>query len=369
VLLHCGLPGILRDILIDGAVEIGYLSSVTIGKELLRNSIQHIMRLATVSLLVVFTGCVVVDWVDSEFSCSKVVNPQPTPKFEIPAKTPGTRYLQFEAVGDFGTGAGGQRDVAVSMAKKAESDSISFVLVLGDNFYESGVASVNDEQWESAFEHMYDQPSLNVPFYAILGNHDYRTNPEAQVEYTNVSKRWKMPQRYFTFVRAIDDTTTSEYFCLDTNPLAYLSVGEAKSLSDTSQEKRQLQWLSRQLEQSTARWKIVLGHHPLYSGGEHGDNETLQYLLEPIFTKYKVDFYLCGHDHDLELLKPIHGVTYVVSGAGSKHRDVRWRENTRFAETNLGFVFFRISANESVVEFLNRSGSVQYAYTVQKSAR
>jgi tartrate-resistant acid phosphatase type 5 len=324
------------------------------------------IRPATVGLLVVFTGCAVVDWVDSEFSYSKVINSQPVPKYEVPAKVPGTRYLQFEAVGDFGTGAGGQRDVAVSMANKADRDSISFVLVLGDNFYESGVESVNDDQWESAFEKMYNQPSLNLPFYAVLGNHDYRTNPEAQVDYTRVSKRWKMPQRYFTFIRAIDDTTNAQFFCLDTNPPAYLSLSEAAALSDTSEQMRQVHWLKRELEESTARWKIVLGHHPLYSGGEHGDDKTLQYLLEPLFTEYMVDFYLCGHDHDLELLKPIHGVTYVVSGAGSKHRDVRWRENTQFAETNLGFVFFRMSANETTIEFLTRSGSVQYASTVQK---
>jgi len=313
------------------------------------------------------SGCVVVNWVDSEFSYSKVNNAQPIPKFEIPAKVSGERYLQFEAVGDFGTGAAGQRDVAGSMAKKADNDSISFVLVLGDNFYESGVMSIHDKQWEYAFENMYGQRSLNVPFYAVLGNHDYRTNPQAQVDYTRVSKRWKMPDRYYSFVQAIDDSTTAEFFCLDTNPLAYLSLGEAQSLTDTSIEIQQLHWLARRLEESTSRWKIVLGHHPLYSGGEHGDNSTLQYLLEPLFINHHVDFYLCGHDHDLELLKPIHGVTYVVSGAGSKHRDVRWRENTQFAETNLGFTFFRMSDNDTVVEFLTRSGSVEYAYTVRKN--
>ncbi len=332
-----------------------------------KNTILIICRTVALVATVVFTGCVVADWVDSEFSYSTVINPQPIPKFEIPAKVPGTRYLQFEAIGDFGTGAGGQHDVAVSMADKASRDSISFVLVLGDNFYESGVQSVNDEQWQSAFEKMYDQPSLNVPFYAVLGNHDYRTNPQAQVDYTKMSKRWKMPERSYSFVQPIDDSASVEIFCLDTNPLAYLSVSEAKALGDTGIEMKQIHWLAERLGQSTARWKIVIGHHPLYSGGEHGDNEALQYLLEQLFAKYRVDFYVCGHDHDQELLKPIHGVTYVVSGGGSKHRDVRWRENTLYAETNLGFTFFRISRNEAVVEFLKRSGTVDYAHTFHKS--
>ncbi|HTP13300.1 MAG TPA: tartrate-resistant acid phosphatase type 5 family protein [Bacteroidota bacterium] len=323
-------------------------------------------RWIAVAVLAISAGCVVVDWVDSEFSYSKVINARPVPAFEVTPEAPGARYLRFEAVGDFGTGAAGERDVAASMARKAKADSISFVLVLGDNFYESGVESVTDDQWQTAFEKVFDQPALNVPFYAVLGNHDYRSNPQAQVDYTRLSTRWKMPERYFSFRHAIDDSTSLEVFCLDTNPLAYLSQSEAKSLSDTSEAKRQLVWLQERLRQSTAQWRIVIGHHTIYSGGEHGDNGTLRLLLEPIFVDGGVDFYVCGHDHDLELLKPVRGVTYIVSGAGAKHRDVRWRDNTVYAATNLGFTFFRMSRSEVVVEFLTRGGTIDYAHTFTK---
>ncbi len=328
---------------------------------------SRIFRCFTYALVLLCSGCVVVDWIDSEFSYSKVINAKPIPKFDIPAKIPGEPYLQFEAVGDCGTGASGQRDVAVSMAKKAAADSISFVLDLGDNFYEYGVESVNDEQWKTAFEEMYDQPSLNVPFYAVLGNHDYRKNPQAQVDYTKLSARWRMPERYYTEVKNIDDSTQVEIFCLDTNPLADIGLSDAKALVDTSAPMRQIHWLKRELEESRARWKIAIGHHTIFSGGEHGDNETLQYLLEPLFEKYRVDFYLCGHDHNQELEKPVHGVTYIVSGAGGKHRDVRWRENTLYAGTNLGFTFYRLSHDDALVEFLTRTGSIDFAYTVHKS--
>lgn len=331
-------------------------------------SFSRILRWFTVVAVLFLSGCVVVDWVDSEFSYSKVINAQPIQKVEIPAKVAGEHYLQFEAVGDCGTGAGGQRDVAVSMAKKAAEDSISFVLDLGDNFYESGVSSVNDEQWRTAFEEMYDQQSLKVPFYAVLGNHDYRTNPQAQVDYTAISTRWRMPDRYYTEVKNIDDSTQVEIFCLDTNPLADLSLSQAKTLSDTSAEKRQIDWLGQQLKESKARWKIVIGHHTVFSGGEHGDNATLQYLLAPLFEKYYVDFYICGHDHDQELEKPVRGVTYIVSGAGGKHRDIRWRENTLYAGTNLGFTFYRLSHDDALIEFLTRSGNIDFAYTIHKGA-
>lgn len=324
-------------------------------------------RIVILSLVAVFlTSCAVYNWLDSSVASSKVINERSIPKFKVPAKIPGIKYLQFIAVGDVGTGAAGQQDVAEAMAAKATQEPISFVLFLGDNFYEYGVSSVYDPQWNNAFVDMYNQPSLQVTFYAVLGNHDYRSNPQAEVEYTRLSKRWRMLDRYYTFARKMDDSTAVQFFCLDTDPIAYLSMSDAKTLSDTGKEMQQLRWLERELSESTARWKIALGHHTLYSGGEHGDNEVMQHLLEPLFTKYGIDFYLAGHDHDLELLKPIKGVNYVISGAGGKHRDVRWRDNTVYTVTNLGFSYFRISAHEAVLEFLSRNGNLNYAHTFQK---
>ncbi len=364
-LVVCGIPSTL----IDAASEFVYIQFVRHPQQRSRLVHSTVARWSALVLLVFGGGCAVINWVDSEFSYSKVIDERPVPKFEIPPKVAGVSYLQFEAVGDFGTGAAGERDLAASMAKKADVDPVSFVLVLGDNFYESGVQSVHDEQWKTAFEDVFYQPSMKIPFYAVLGNHDYRTNPQAQVDYTMVSTRWKMPDRYYSFQRAIDDSTFLDVFCLDTNPLAYLSEREARSLSDTGKEMKQVHWLEQQLRRSAARWKVVIGHHPLYSGGEHGDNTTLQILLEPLFAQYHVDFYICGHDHDQELLQPVRGVTYIVSGAGSKHRDVRWRANTVYAATNLGFTFFRMSRMESVVEFLTREGTIEYCHTFRKEGR
>lgn len=309
-------------------------------------------------------GCA---WVQDHIFTSKVIYAQVIPSFNLPQQNPEAPYLQFIAVGDAGTGGAGQRDVGEAMAEKASRDSVAFVLLLGDNFYEDGVRSVSDEQWETKFEDMYWQSSLQIPFYAVLGNHDHRLNPQAQVEYTAASARWRMPDRYYTFSHTIDDTTQVQFFCLDTYPLSDVSRERLQSLPTTSTVTRQLHWLGRELSATHARWKIVAGHHPVYSGGVHGDNEGLAALLEPIFLKHGVDLYLCGHDHDQQLLKPIKGVHYIVSGAGGKHRDVTWRENTIYAGTNLGFAFFRVSSNDLLVEFINRNGDLEYAHVFTKN--
>ena len=254
------------------------------------------------------------------------------------------------------------------MAKKAAADPVAFVLVLGDNFYPSGVSSVTDDQWQEKFETMYSTTSLQVPFYAVLGNHDYYSNPEAEVEYAKTSGRWRMPSRYYSFTKAVDDSTSAEFFCLDTTPLDAEKVEELEEghAVDSVDYRIQMSWLERQLQLSNSRWKIVVGHHALYSGGVHGNNKGLIALLEPVFLKYRVDLYLSGHDHDLEMKKPINGIHYVVSGGGGTHRSVTWGDNAFYAATNMGFTWFRISAHDLVIEFLKKDGTLEYAYVITK---
>lgn len=296
------------------------------------------------------------------WNCSNVceVKNARRPEFTVPAKTPGVKYLQFIAAGDFGTGGLGQRAVAFGMSGKSRVDPVEFVLLLGDNFYEDGVESVNDEQFQSKFEDMYNSSSLQIPFYAVLGNHDYRGNPEAQVQYTGASKRWKMPARYYTFTQPIDDSTEVQFLALDTNPIA----------AGDPQATEQIAWLKSELDKSHARWKIVFGHHPLYSGGHHGnDQETLimRARLEPILEP-AIDLYLCGHDHDQQLIKPLDKrLHYIISGAGAKCRDVEWKDDTIYAGTNLGFSWFRLSHHELVVEFLTATGKLDYAHVIAKN--
>lgn len=319
--------------------------------------------------IVMYSSGDVRDWFQANVALSEVRHAQVIGPQVIPVKDSLAPYLEFFAVGDAGTGGAGQQLVAEAMGRVATEDPISFVLFLGDNFYESGVSSVTDPQWKTKFEDMYSAKSLQVPFYAVLGNHDYGLNPNAQVKYTRKSKRWKMPSHYYTFTRRVDDSTTIQFFCLDSYPIAQSSVDEIKEGKDKPESRLQRRWLERKLAASRARWKVVLGHHPIYSNGMHGNDPSMAAALEGLLEKYNVDFYLAGHDHNLELLKPLNGVNYVVSGAGGKHRDVEWRDNTVFAATNLGFTMFRISHRQAILEFLNRDGKQIFAETFDKALR
>jgi len=75
------------------------------------------------------------------------------------------------------------------------------------------------------------------------------------------------------------------------------------------------------LRASTARWKIPIFHHPIYSSGKnHGSSLELRKSLEPLFTRYGVQAVFSGHDHIYERTKPQQGIQYFVSGGGGKVR-------------------------------------------------
>jgi len=90
--------------------------------------------------------------------------------------------------------------------------------------------------------------------------------------------------------------------------------------------------------------------------------------VRPLLEKYGVDAYICGHDHDRQLLQPVNGVYYIVSGTGGKSRDTKYHAKTIFAATNLGFAWFRVSPDQFHVQFIDGNGNIEYAHTWQKGS-
>ena len=126
--------------------------------------------------------------------------------------------LNFAVVGDWGRqGEFHQRDVAGQMAKAMAGLGGSFIISTGDNFYPAGVASVQDPLWQGSFEQIYHHAWLQRDWYAILGNHDYAGNVDAQIEYGKISRRWHMPARYSRLMKKLAGSRGSLFVFLDTN--------------------------------------------------------------------------------------------------------------------------------------------------------
>jgi hypothetical protein len=278
-------------------------------------------------------------------------------------------FIRFFVLGDWGRqGDFGQQETADCMAEVAKTVKPNFVFTTGDNFYENGVADTEDILWELSYETVYHHKSLHIPWYAVLGNHDYMGNPEAQVEYTLKSKRWRMPARYYSLTYLLGFSTEVLFLFIDTSALisSHFLPDSKLNVKDQNTEK-QYQWIAKQLKESRAAWKIVIGHHPLFSAGVvHGDNEELIARLKPIFDAYEVQAYFCGHDHDAQHLKPYGASHYFVTGAGSLMRDFGTGPHTIFASNLNSFIDVVMMEEFMKVRFVNSQGVVMHSVHIDQ---
>ena len=175
--------------------------------------------------------------------------------------------LNFMVIGDWGhNGHFYQKEVAHQLEIAMYQTDADFIVSTGDNFYPNGVASVNDPLWQSAFENIYHGPHTFEDWYVVLGNHDYLGNAQAQIDYTEKSQRWQLPARYYSKTFSLENNEQVLMVFLDTNPIQPEYKDRDKYRSTQGQDyKTQLTWLETQLAGSNAKWKIVVGHHPLYS--------------------------------------------------------------------------------------------------------
>eukprot|EP00041_Stephanoeca_diplocostata_P015824 m.303621 g.303621 ORF g.303621 m.303621 type:complete len:361 (-) comp20169_c0_seq6:110-1192(-) len=323
--------------------------------------------------------------------------------------------VTFYAIGDWGEVSDTLHRVAATMGMRAKNQTMpSFILSLGDNFYPDGVTSVEDSKWKEYWEDVFlrDYPELRVPWKAVLGNNDYRDNPQAQVDFThsklNPYDAWHMPDRNYRFsvhsgssTRAakaeptphsesesdIDDTLI-DLFALDT---CGVDEGVNCICPHTKEELHtNIASLSAQLTTASPNaWKIVFGHHPLYTAGRAHEASRLReqvvintetvgiitkhpgYNLERTLHEGFVDLYMAGHDHVFQHHRTTRGdvecMDTVVCGASgalyvglfhdqlesnSQRGQPRWVEPT---QQEFGFVEVTVTPSKLELNFIGCS--------------
>jgi acid phosphatase len=275
-------------------------------------------------------------------------------------------------IGDWGRGTEAQHRVAAEMGRTAAATGAHFVLAVGDNFYDQGVESVNDRLWKSMFEDVYAHSALQVPWHAALGNHDYGGNPQAQVDYTARSSRWRMPQRYYKVADRTLDRADVDMFVVDTAPFVQSYRKDPTSRRGRNMASQdvdaQLAWLDASLAAARGNWKLVAGHHTIHSGGSaHGDTPELVERLKPILLRHGVQAYIAGHDHDLQ---HIHrdGLHMIQCGGGMEARPVKPVEGTQFCIAQPGFGVMTAASDILTVEFRDQTGASLYRANIPASA-
>lgn len=261
-------------------------------------------------------------------SAAAVADASPEPAVALPNRE---GSFKFAVLGDFGTGSDEQYEMARRMADVHTRFKYSVVVMVGDNIY----GSERPQDFKKKFEMPY-KPLLDagVKFYASLGNHDSRE------------------QRYYDLFN-MDDKL---YYTFNPNPEVRFFAIES-----TYPEPEQMQWLEKELKDSTSHWKIPFFHHPLYSSGErHGSDVRLRSTLEPLFLKYNVSVVLTGHDHFYERTKPQQGITYFVVGSGGKLRSGNIDRGSgltaRGFDTDLAFMVAEIDGDQMYFNTIARDG-------------
>lgn len=140
-----------------------------------------------------------------------------------------------------------------------------------------------DECWAETFRDV-DSVCQAMPLLTVTGNHDYLKGVIVSLE-----RRFPLIYSYFLDSKIEDNQVytvrygSAQFFLLDSNrELPYLLT--------------QRSWLERELQNSSARWKIVVLHHPLFS--LKGSNNLIQrWVFNDLIEEYGVDLVLQGHEH------------------------------------------------------------------------
>lgn len=255
-----------------------------------------------------------------------------------------------------------QKPIAELMGNIAEAVGPDAFLALGDTHHCIGIGSVNDPLWMTNYELIYSHPELQVEWCPILGNHEYRGNTQAVIDYSGISRRWTMPSRYYSRIFDNDGTRVKVVF-IDTTPIIDKYRKDTAEYPDAGRQDvaAQLQWLDNELNRDdNADWTIVAGHHPVYAQTpkQSSERDDMQKKIDPILRKHKVDMYICGHIHNFQHIRK-NGIDYVVNTSGSLSRpDVSATDGTVFCDGGPGFSMLTATPKKLTVSLIDRTGNV-----------
>jgi hypothetical protein len=262
---------------------------------------------------------------------------------------------RLAVIGDYSAEVASQpiQDVANLVA----SWSPDAVVTVGDNNYPAGEAATIDQNI-GKYYHQFIYPYVGSfgagpadsqnHFWPALGNHDLDTNAgQAYYNYFTLPNN----ERYYT--KQIGNVAL---FVIDADP----READGRTASSI-----QAQYIHNQMLASTAKWKLVVFHHPAYSSGNHGDDPEMQWP----FKDWGATAVLQGHDHDYER-QEVGGLPYFVDGLAGESID-SWTgvDAGSLVRYNGDYGAMQVDATDTSIsfKFITRTGALIDTYTISQS--
>ncbi|MBA3747689.1 MAG: metallophosphoesterase [Solirubrobacterales bacterium] len=255
--------------------------------------------------------------------------------FAFVRSAPGERATIW-AVGD-----GDASKAARALVRRIAAGKPDRLLYLGD-VYERGTAGDFREHYDPTWGTL---AKITAP---TPGNHDWPRHPRGYDSY------WR---------RALDRPETAAWYAFRAGGWTILSVN-AQTPHDAGTP--QLGWLREQLR-APGTCRIAFWHRPRFSAGtHHGDDDGVAPLWDAL--RGHAAIVLAGHEHNMQRLRPIDGITSFVSGAGGRsHYEVR-RGDPRLAfadDVHDGALRLRLRRGVASYAFISADGRVLDRGTVR----
>lgn len=261
-----------------------------------------------------------------------------------------------------------QKPIAEMMGQMAETLDPECVIAAGDVHHFNGVASVDDPLWMTNYELIYSHPELMIDWFPVLGNHEYRGNTQAVMDYAKRSRRWMAGERYYSRVFSGGKQGVSvRVVFIDTTPLIDRYRENQAVYPDAAGQSRdrQLCWLDSLLSVAKEDWIVVVGHHPVYAQTTKAEyeREDMQKYLLPVLRKHKnVDVYACGHIHNFQHIRHDgDAIDYLVNSSGSLARKVKPTDGTVFCSPEAGFSVISASKKHLKVYLIDKAGQILHS--------
>jgi len=207
------------------------------------------------------------------------------------------------------------------------------VVYLGD-VYKHGTAAQFADNYASSFGRF---ARITAP---TPGNHDWPNHVTG----------------YDPYWRRARGVATAPWYTFNAGGWQFLSLNSQVKHGRASP---QYHWLIAQLRRP-GTCRIAFWHRPRFSAGiEHGDQHDLSEMFDAL--RGHVALVINGHEHDMQRLAPIHGITELVVGTGGAPLYPVHRNDPRLVfaqDTQWGALRLRLAPGTASYAFIAEGGRV-----------